>query len=670
MGNTPSAAPAADVNYIESAVVTDGKLTFTRNDNKAIGPFDVKGPPGKDGPAGKDGKDGKDGLSGKDGKDGKDGVSNIPGLKGDTGPPGAQGATGAQGAQGNPGSASTVKGPQGEKGDTGPQGIPGTASTVAGPKGDTGKQGETGLTGPKGDTGPTGPKGDTPTVVPFDPNTYFATNDLNVNSGKWANAGAFSASGGDLAGIQNPTANTRINKSGIIFGGNNAGHQLDSAQISAGTHVSNSLDIVGMSTGNDAQTRKITMWAEGGLNVKGSTTTEGPVNITGGDVAAPIVYGRTGLSGIGGADAWIKNPDATTRINQHGIMFGGANSTGKEENSGQISVGLHGAKDNLSIIGMGPTSSSRKINMYTEGGLNMYGAPTVQGLITSVGDANGGVKANIQGPNGATRINQHGIMFGGANKPDHQNESASISAGLYVPESLNIVGMSDNTQLNRKIDMWAEGTLSIHGNSGRTTTGTVEDNLSGPTRNMKINDNGITFGGDNGQFREPNSAQITAGKHVANSLNIVGMSAPGGSILNLGSSTTRRIDMWAEGGLYVRGNMAMLDGGLAVPAAKGVKIGDWLIYQNAAGQLGFVKDGGGAIAMMADIGGDVWSGANGRLSENFVKRDKQYQIRAAIAGLDKCVDEGAHNTDCAWNSASRRFEFVQTPFNSGDYGNK
>lgn len=57
----------------------------------------------------------------------------------------------------------------------------------------------------------------------------------------------------------------------ILFGGNNNGRQTDSAQISAGMHVANSLNIVGMSSNQDHYTRRIHAWAEGGFNIQGNS---------------------------------------------------------------------------------------------------------------------------------------------------------------------------------------------------------------------------------------------------------------------------------------------------------------------------------------------------------------------------------------------------------------
>jgi len=90
---------------------------------------------------------------------------------------------------------------------------------------------------------------------------------------------------GEKAGIQTPNGQLKINRHGIMFGGaNDNTRQVDSAQISAGIHEPNSLNIVGMSTGNDINTRKVRVWAEGGMRVDGplSASSINASSITGG----------------------------------------------------------------------------------------------------------------------------------------------------------------------------------------------------------------------------------------------------------------------------------------------------------------------------------------------------------------------------------------------------
>lgn len=66
-----------------------------------------------------------------------------------------------------------------------------------------------------------------------------------------------------------PDSDMHITDDCILFGGNNNGKQVDSAQISAGKHVQNSLNIVGMASNTNQNTRKIDAWAEGGFTIRG-----------------------------------------------------------------------------------------------------------------------------------------------------------------------------------------------------------------------------------------------------------------------------------------------------------------------------------------------------------------------------------------------------------------
>ena len=70
--------------------------------------------------------------------------------------------------------------------------------------------------------------------------------------------------------VDAPTSNMKISASGIIFGGNNNGKETNSAQISAGYHQSNSLNLVGMSSDTSSSNRRIDMWAEAGMYVHAS----------------------------------------------------------------------------------------------------------------------------------------------------------------------------------------------------------------------------------------------------------------------------------------------------------------------------------------------------------------------------------------------------------------
>jgi hypothetical protein len=85
-------------------------------------------------------------------------------------------------------------------------------------------------------------------------------------------------SGGNTTSIQNPNGETKISRNGIQFGGPNSSRELNSAQISAGMHEANSLNIIGMSDANGGN-RKVTMWAEGGLGLYGSMRVAGDLYV-------------------------------------------------------------------------------------------------------------------------------------------------------------------------------------------------------------------------------------------------------------------------------------------------------------------------------------------------------------------------------------------------------
>lgn len=88
---------------------------------------------------------------------------------------------------------------------------------------------------------------------------------------------------------------------------------------------------------------------------------------------------------------------------------------------------------------------------------------------------------------------------------------------------------------------WIRGDLSVK--EGKVK---IQDNIEVPNGELRISAQGIMLGGPN-KDREHNSAQISAGKHIANSLNLVGMSSGKGH-------HDRRVDMWAEGGFNVHGH--------------------------------------------------------------------------------------------------------------------
>jgi hypothetical protein len=83
--------------------------------------------------------------------------------------------------------------------------------------------------------------------------------------------------------INNPNGQMKITRQGIMFGGPNADREVNSGQISAGLHIPNSLNIVGMSKDKGSASRRVDVWAEGGHHVHGWQHTSGHIS-TGGDI--------------------------------------------------------------------------------------------------------------------------------------------------------------------------------------------------------------------------------------------------------------------------------------------------------------------------------------------------------------------------------------------------
>ena len=273
---------------------------------------------------------------------------------------------------------------------------------------------------------------------------------------------------------------------------------------------------------------------------------------------------KLSISGGGKQDA----PDANMHITDSCILFGGTNS-GKEVNSGQISVGKH-APDSLSIIGVGSASGTRKINCWAEGGFNIVGGVTATRF---VGDGSGltNLSMGLNGLNLATAGGNVGI---GTNDP---KAKLSVEGAIHIgaAPSNGFIGLGSRIEF-RTSGVPAGSTLAavtIEENFGLNLFGSsvqpvkiLNCNLgigtknpqaklsisgdgkqSGPDSDMHITNNCILFGGTN-NGNEVNSGQISVGKHVPNSLNIVGV----GSV-----AANRKINCWAEGGFNITGEVAV-----------------------------------------------------------------------------------------------------------------
>jgi hypothetical protein len=102
---------------------------------------------------------------------------------------------------------------------------------------------------------------------------------FHTDNGRMAIGGKFASAPMSIKGTgkdDKPDEAMHITSGSILFGGNNAGKQMNSGKITAGTHVANSLNIVGMSSSaSTSSDRKVDIWAEGGMTVRGHVKSPG-----------------------------------------------------------------------------------------------------------------------------------------------------------------------------------------------------------------------------------------------------------------------------------------------------------------------------------------------------------------------------------------------------------
>lgn len=112
------------------------------------------------------------------------------------------------------------------------------------------------------------------------------------------------------------------------------------------------------------------------------------------------------------------------------------------------------------------------------------------------------------GPDTSMHITSQSILFGGNNAGKH-TDSAKIITGTLAPDSLNIVGMG-TTDKNRKVDIWAEGGMTVRGQIKTNTvvafSAYVQDTLSGNQKVLKMEalyNTGNCFNNTTSRFTAP-----------------------------------------------------------------------------------------------------------------------------------------------------------------------
>jgi hypothetical protein len=438
--------------------------------------------------------------------------------------------------------------------------------------------------------------------------------------------------------IQNPNGEMKISRTGIMLGGNNNGKEVNSAQISAGIHIPNSLNIVGMSSGKGHQDRRVDMWAEGGFNVHGKPNFNARTDINSAD-------NHIGLNVQSNVDSHIQlktknddnknvyliNRDGHFRVHHHGVgdMFGVNKDGHTYINSGKNHLGLNVQSDVDSHILLRTKNDAGK-DLYLinrdghfrlhQGGVgDMFGVNkdghhyvrhTGDHVINVDGDGNnpyislgktgtwGGKKVYMQNVDAHTdepifRVGVHdkGPMMDMSLKHgarwrrkdgrwthfdwvDNKNYirgntthdgELDMNGPIRARDAIHIdhnIGHPDNGdgtiyRADGQLQIATDDLIRLR-HVGSKQTGIQFDtrpgngDIHGPNGEMKITRAGIMLGGNN-NGKEHNSAQISAGIHVPNSLNIVGMSSGKGH-------QDRRVDMWAEGVFNVHGGVAAHQG--------------------------------------------------------------------------------------------------------------
>jgi hypothetical protein len=164
----------------------------------------------------------------------------------------------------------------------------------------------------------------------------------------------------------------------------------------------------------------------------------------------------------------LKSPElgASGNLTVDGNIHCSGINIGESSVLGGGRVHIHSTKDYIYLLSKSGTIIGKEWGgpayLQVQGTLDVYEHINVSLDMQVKRNLKVGGKGNLSNPGPQTWITSEGIIFGGANNGREAN-SAQISAGKHQPDSLCIVGMSDTNKTNRKITMWAEGGMHIHG---------------------------------------------------------------------------------------------------------------------------------------------------------------------------------------------------------------
>ncbi len=157
-----------------------------------------------------------------------------------------------------------------------------------------------------------------------------------------------------IKGVDNsakPNENMQISGNSILFGGDNANEHEDSAKVKVDGE---SLKIYGKSTGGTSLSRKVDIYSENGMTLKGSVAIDGDVTMN--DLKADNIH-----------------------IAGNSLFFGDDTAN---ENTDSAKVKVEG--ESLEIYGKSTddTSSTRKVDIFSENGMTVKGSVAIDGDVT------------------------------------------------------------------------------------------------------------------------------------------------------------------------------------------------------------------------------------------------------------------------------------------------
>ena len=224
--------------------------------------------------------------------------------------------------------------------------------------------------------------------------------------------------------------------------------------VNGGTQIDEDLNVIG--NAKVAKTLDISGDAniDNALNVKGEVKLEKNLDVAG-------ALGVQGDVGIGTDTPTTKLSISPSEIESKITLW--TNTASPENHFGfgisgnQLNYHVNSEGDNHVFYAGGKNGDGTELMRIKGNGNVGIGTQTPEAPLSITGDG------KWHSPDESMHITNGCILFGGSNKGEDIN-SAQISAGKHVPNSLNIVGMSaDADHLTRKIDCFAEGGFIIHG---------------------------------------------------------------------------------------------------------------------------------------------------------------------------------------------------------------